>query len=71
MGRLYLCGDREFVLLWEISVLSAQFCCERKTVLKNKVSRVPCGPVVKTYAPSAESMGSISGLARPHMPGSN
>ena len=26
--------------IWEISVLSSQFCCEPKTVLKNKVLKI-------------------------------
>ena len=31
----YACMGRGSI--WEVSVLSAQFCCETKTVLQNKV----------------------------------
>ena len=54
------CASVEAEGIWEISVLSTQFCNQLRLLLKIKSIRdFPCGPLVKTSPSRAGGVGLI------------
>ena len=57
--------------IWEISVLSAQFCCESKTAPKNSLFKkrdgFSGGAVVENLPANSGNTGSSPGPGRSHM----